>query len=82
MRIRESAAEYVVKNGKRTAVILPLEEYQELLEDLYDLTATIARRKIEPTIPLAEIKRKLKKECCDISLSFVAQRKKGLPCGG
>jgi PHD/YefM family antitoxin component YafN of YafNO toxin-antitoxin module len=60
MRIRESAAEYVVKNGKRTAVILPLEEYQELLEDLYDL-ATIARRKNEPTIPLAEIKRKLKK---------------------
>jgi hypothetical protein len=26
MRARESAAEYVVKNGKRKAVILPIEE--------------------------------------------------------
>ena len=37
MRARESAAEYVAKNGKRKAVILPIEEYEELLEDLYDL---------------------------------------------
>ena len=35
MRARESAAEYVVKNGKRKAVILPIEEYEELIEDLY-----------------------------------------------
>jgi hypothetical protein len=60
MRIRESAAEYVVKNGKRKAVILPIEEYEEMLEDLHDL-AVIARRKNEPTIPLAEVKRRLKK---------------------
>lgn len=60
MRIRESAAEYVVKNGKRKAVILPIKEYEELLEDLHDL-AVIARRKNEPTIPLAEVKRRLKK---------------------
>ncbi len=52
-------ADYVVKNGKRTAIIVPIEEYQELLEDLQDL-AVIARRKNEPTIPLAEIKRRLK----------------------
>lgn len=53
-------ANYVVKNGKRTAVILPIEEYEELLQDLDDL-AVIARRKNEPTIPLAEIKRRLKR---------------------
>ncbi|MFN2509295.1 MAG: hypothetical protein ABR589_11050 [Chthoniobacterales bacterium] len=53
-------ADYVVKNGKRTAVILPIEEYHELLEDLQDLAA-IARRKKEPTIPLEEVKRKLRK---------------------
>jgi PHD/YefM family antitoxin component YafN of YafNO toxin-antitoxin module len=35
-------AEYIVKNGKATAVILPLEQYRELLEDLQDL-AVIAR---------------------------------------
>jgi PHD/YefM family antitoxin component YafN of YafNO toxin-antitoxin module len=40
-------AEYVVKNGKRTAVILPLEEYQELLEDVDDL-GVIATRMDEP----------------------------------
>ena len=53
-------AEYIVKNGKPTAVILPLEEYAELLEDLQDLRV-IARHKNEPTIPLAEVKARLKK---------------------
>ena len=38
---------------------MPIEEYEELLQDLDDL-AVIARRKNEPTIPLAEIKRRLK----------------------
>ena len=50
--------EYIVKNGKATAVILPLEQYTELLEDLQEL-AVIARRKNEPTIPLAEVKARL-----------------------
>ena len=59
MKTASVATEYVVKNGKRTAVILPIEEYEELLQDLDDL-AVIARRKGEPTIPLAEVKRRLK----------------------
>lgn len=56
-----TTAEYVVKNGKRTAVILPIGEYEELLQDLDDLRV-IALRKNEPTIPLAEVKRRLKKK--------------------
>ena len=60
MKTMNPKAEYVVKNGKATAVILPLLEYEELLEDLHDL-AVIARRKDEPTIPLDEVKRRLKK---------------------
>lgn len=52
-------AQYIVKNGVPSAVILPLEEYEELLEDLHDL-AVIARRKDEPLIPLADVKRRLK----------------------
>jgi len=60
MRGRESAAEYVVKNGKRKAVILPIEEYEELLEDLYDL-GVIASRRHEPTIPFEDVLRRLKK---------------------
>ena len=52
--------EYVVKNGKRTAIILPIDEYEELLQDLDDLKV-IALRKNEPTTPLAEVRRRLKK---------------------
>lgn len=60
MRARESAAEYIVKNGKRKAVILPIEEYQELLEDLYDL-GVIASRRHEPTVPFEDVLRRLKR---------------------
>ena len=59
MKTLNPKAEYVVKNGKPTAVIMPIAEYEELLEDLHDL-AVIARHKDEPTIPLAEVKRRLK----------------------
>jgi len=52
---------YIVdQKGKKTAVVLPMEEYEELLEDLHDL-AVIAERRDEPTIPLDELKRRLKK---------------------
>jgi hypothetical protein len=38
---------------------LPIDEYEELLQDLDDLEV-IALRKKEPTTPLAEVKRRLK----------------------
>lgn len=44
--------------GQKTEVILPIEEFYELLEDLEDL-ATIASRKNEATIPMEEIIREL-----------------------
>ena len=59
MKTLNPKAEYIVKNGP-TAVILPIAEYEGLLEDLQDL-AVAARRKDEPLIPLAEVKRRLKK---------------------
>ena len=37
------------ENGNRTAVMLPIEEYEQLLEDLQDL-AVIAQRRNEPTV--------------------------------
>ncbi len=47
-------------DGRRKAVILPIEEYEELLEDIEDL-AILAERREEPTIShealLAELKR-------------------------
>ena len=51
--------QYVVDgDGKRTAVILPIEQYERLLEDVHDL-AVIAERRGEETISLEEMKRRL-----------------------
>ncbi|MCD6097406.1 hypothetical protein J7K18_00800 [bacterium] len=46
-------------NGKKTAVLLPFDEYEEMLEDLHDL-AIIAERRDEPTIPFDELKKRLR----------------------
>lgn len=52
--------EYIVdKKGRKTAVVLQVEEYEELLEDLHDL-ATIAERRDESTIDFEELKKRLK----------------------
>ncbi len=47
--------------GKKTAVLLPIEEYSELLEDLEDL-AVIAERRDEPTMPHQEFMAELKRD--------------------
>ncbi|SPD76480.1 conserved hypothetical protein [uncultured Desulfobacterium sp.] len=49
----------VDESGRKTAVILPVAEYEELLEDIHDL-AVIAERKDEPTIDFEELKLRLK----------------------
>ena len=49
----------VDESGKKTSVILSLEDYEELLEDIHDLTV-IAERKSEPSINLEELKKRLK----------------------
>ncbi len=47
------AVEYIVgKGGERKAVILPIEEYEELIEDL----RVIAERREEGTVLLEEFK--------------------------
>lgn len=54
--------QYVVDpNGKRTAVILSVKRYQELMEDLHDL-AVVAERRKERTISLDAMKRRLKND--------------------
>jgi hypothetical protein len=45
-------------DGKRTAVVLPIEEYEQLVEDLHDL-AVVAERRGEPTVDQAELMRRL-----------------------
>jgi len=49
------------QKGKKTSVILPLAEYEALLEDLDDL-AVIAERANEPTVPLEQVLANLKKD--------------------
>ncbi|HUU74976.1 MAG TPA: type II toxin-antitoxin system Phd/YefM family antitoxin [Methanoregulaceae archaeon] len=46
------------EKGQRVAVILPLEEYEKLQEDLHDL-AVVAERRDEKTIGLDELKKHL-----------------------
>jgi PHD/YefM family antitoxin component YafN of YafNO toxin-antitoxin module len=49
----------VDRKGKKTAVVLPIKDYERLLEDLHDLSV-VAERRHEPTISLEELKRRLK----------------------
>ena len=51
--------QYVIdEEGRKKAVIIPIEEYEELLEDLHDL-AVIAERRDEPTIDFEKVKENL-----------------------
>lgn len=47
--------------GKKLSVILSLERYQQLMEDLHDL-AVVAERRHEQPISFEEMKRRLKKD--------------------
>ena len=54
--------EFIVdEQGRKTAIILPIKEYEELLEDLEDL-AIIAERRHEPTEPLEVVIERLEKK--------------------
>jgi hypothetical protein len=62
MEIRELHTQYITDtNGKKTAVILPIEAFEELLEDLDDL-AILAERRDEPSIAHTEVMERLKRD--------------------
>jgi len=46
------------ETGHKLEAVLPIAEYEELLEDLEDLAA-IAERKDEPTVPWETVKQEL-----------------------
>jgi len=46
--------------GRKSAVIVPIEKYEELLEDIHDL-AIVAERRAEQTTSFVELKKKLKR---------------------
>lgn len=47
------------EKGRKTAVVIPIEEYRELIEDIHDL-AVVAERREESVIPFSEVKKRLK----------------------
>lgn len=54
--------QYVIDaKGKKLSVILSLERYKRLMEDLHDL-AVVAERRDEQPISFEEMKRRLKKD--------------------
>ena len=54
--------QYVIDTeGNKTAVILPLKQYERLMEDLHDL-AVVAERREEKPISLEEMKRRLRED--------------------
>jgi PHD/YefM family antitoxin component YafN of YafNO toxin-antitoxin module len=60
-KIREMQLNYITnETGEKTAVILPIEEFEELLEDIEDMAAILERRD-EPTIPFEEVLLRLKR---------------------
>jgi hypothetical protein len=44
--------------GKRTAIVLPIGEYEQLLEDVHDL-AVVGERRDQPTLSTEELTRRL-----------------------
>ena len=55
-----SSEQYIVnEKGQKTAVILDIDEYEELLEDLHDI-AIVAERRDELTINSEELQNRLK----------------------
>lgn len=58
----ELQEQYIVDDkGRRTAVVLPVKEYEELLEDLHDLAVVVERRD-EPAVAFEELKKRLKQD--------------------
>lgn len=56
--MQETKRFIVDENGEKTAVILPIDKYNELLGDIEDLSI-IAERRGEPTKPLEVVKERL-----------------------
>lgn len=49
------------ESGKKIFVVLPVEEYESLLEDLHDLAVISERRRI-PTMSFEDLERQLRSE--------------------
>ena len=71
----ESEVQYVTnRNGEKTAVIVPIEDFEELLEDVEDLVAAVERRD-EPTVSHDELLAELKSDGLVIDICELLEKK-------
>ncbi len=62
LKIKELNVQYITdESGERSSVILSIEDFETLLEDLADM-ALVAERRDEPTISHEELKAELKRD--------------------
>ena len=62
MKLKDLNPHYITNDsGEKISVILPISEFQELLEDIEDL-ATLAERRDEPTINHEQLIMELKRD--------------------
>ena len=62
LNLKQLKPQYITnESGEKTAVILPLLEFQYLLEDIEDL-AVVAERREEPTVSHEELVAELKRD--------------------
>lgn len=60
--VKELEFQYVTNQaGEKTGVLLPISAFEDLLEDLQDLT-TVAERRNEETISHEQLKKELKND--------------------
>ena len=62
INVKDLALKYITnETGEKTAVILPIAQFEQLLEDIEDL-ATVAERRNEPTTSHADLVAELKQD--------------------
>ncbi len=62
MKFKDLNPQYITNDsGEKISVILPISEFQELIEDIEDL-ATVAERRDEPTISHEQLITELKRD--------------------
>jgi len=60
--LKQLKLQYITNEaGERTAIILPIEEFQELLEDVEDL-AVLAERREDPTVSHEQLVTELRRD--------------------
>ena len=62
MKLKDLNPQYITNDsGEKISVILPISEFQELLEDIEDL-ATVGERRDEPSISHEQLVTELKRD--------------------